>query len=826
MSKQSNHNTALPQPLDSSHCIAINAARRAADRIAPVWPLDKSVAVNPWWHWRKRPIAQVAAHLRSLKDIRLLMPKAYYRRNWQNTILPEHLFQSAAELEVNLPLSNLVDYLDEEDRVPLWRNLSDWCDNQPAQACKMPWGEEIIQQMSQSCGLFFSYPDRADESADFYTFWHELVRQDAGITILMGEPDLQQFLHALPATPDAVISGFYGELQTHIALDESEFEAYCLALILDINGWASVFAQRQWLQAASESGAAGTTALLAVRMAWEWAIWRLLDKRGESGQIIQQRFTEQFHQNSVREAHCHESQAIAWVWQRALELSAQQPLQAQLLSAKPASIQPPLLQAVFCIDVRSEPMRRALESISPDIQTLGFAGFFGLGISYDPHGLGLQRPQLPALLTPSLCARPILQRKPQRLAPFWRADATSKASSQASANFGWVEAKGLLDGIGLLRQSFGRGHASNPQERFDHIDGWELWAEDKPLGTEQIAPLLAGVLQHMGLRDNFAERILLVAHASCTANNALAAGLDCGACGGQSGQVNVRVLAYFLNLASVREALSALGIQIPESSRFVPCLHNTTSDDIEWFQCPSASPNKDPEAWQGWLTQAGDVARAARAPAMAIESKTTTQRHDAFTQLTHDWAQLRPEWGLANNAAFVVAPRQATRSLNLNGRAFLHDYQSQTDTDFATLELIITAPMVVTHWINFQYNASMTDTQRYGSGNKLLHNVVGGNLGVFEGNGGDLRIGLPLQSLHDGKDWRHQPVRLSVYLAAPQQAIAAIIARHPDIAALINNDWLYLYQWDFHKQSICRYYREQWHVLPANPLANLKEQVA
>ena len=830
MNAQPNHNNDVPSPIDNRNRVAINAARRAVDRIAPVWPLDKSVAVNPWWHWRERPIAQVAARLRSLKDIRMLMPKAYYRRHWQQSILPEHLLQAAAELDVQLPMANLVDYLDQEDYVPVWKNLSDWCDNEPEQAHKMPWGEEITQQISQTCGLFFSYPDRAakgaEQAANFYTFWHELVRQDAGITILMGEPELQGFLHALPTTPEALISGFYRELQTHTAVDETEFEAYCLALMLDINGWASVFAQRQWLQPVPDSGAAGTTALLAVRMAWEWSIWRLLDQRGESGQIIQQRFVEQLHQNSYREAHCHQSQTCAWVWQRALELSAQQPLQTQLLAAKPAPAPPPSLQAVFCIDVRSEPMRRALESISPDIQTLGFAGFFGLGISYDPHGLGLQRPQLPALLTPSLCARPTLQRKPQLLTPLWQADAASKASGQASANFGWVEAKGLFDGIGLLRQSFGRGHASNPQERFEHIDGWELWAEDKPLGTEQIATLLAGVLQHMGLRDNFAERILLVAHASCTANNALAAGLDCGACGGQSGQVNVRVLAYFLNLAPVREALRALGIHIPASSRFVPCLHNTTSDDIEWFHCPSAPANKDPEVWQGWLIEAADVARAARAPAMAIESKTTTQRHGAFKQLTRDWAQLRPEWGLANNAAFVVAPRRATRSLDLNGRAFLHDYQWQSDTDFATLELIITAPMVVTHWINFQYNASMTDTQRYGSGNKLLHNVVGGNLGVFEGNGGDLRIGLPLQSLHDGQDWRHQPVRLSVYLAAPRQAIAAIVERHPDIAALINNDWLYLYQWAPDEQHICRYYREQWHALPASQLASQQEQVA
>jgi len=59
--------------------------------------------------------------------------------------------------------------------------------------------------------------------------------------------------------------------------------------------------------------------------------------------------------------------------------------------------------------------------------------------------------------------------------------------------------------------------------------------------------------------------------------------------------------------------------------------------------------------------------------------------------------------------------------------------------------------MIVTHWINFQYYASVTDNNVYGCGDKTLHNVVAGHLGVFEGNGGDLRVGLPMQSLHNGQ---------------------------------------------------------------------------
>lgn len=122
----------------------------------------------------------------------------------------------------------------------------------------------------------------------------------------------------------------------------------------------------------------------------------------------------------------------------------------------------------------------------------------------------------------------------------------------------------------------------------------------------------------------------------------------------------------------------------------------------------------------------------------------------------------------------------------------------------------MTAPMVVAHWINMQYNASVTDNSKFGSGNKVLHNVVGGHIGVFEGNGGDLRIGLPLQSVHDGERWRHEPLRLSAYLAAPTEAIEAIIARHESLQSLVGNGWLHLFALDDESGEILAYRQGEW----------------
>jgi uncharacterized protein YbcC (UPF0753/DUF2309 family) len=127
--------------------------------------------------------------------------------------------------------------------------------------------------------------------------------------------------------------------------------------------------------------------------------------------------------------------------------------------------------------------------------------------------------------------------------------------------------------------------------------------------------------------------------------------------------------------------------------------------------------------------------------------------------------------------------------------------------------------MVVTNWINLQYYASVTDNLKYGSGNKLLHNVVGGHIGVFEGNSGDLRGGLAIQSVHDGQQWRHQPLRLSVYIAAPREEIARIVSQHPHIADLVNNQWLFLFQVDesanpVNQCAIWQWQHNQWQPAP------------
>jgi len=776
-----------------------NTINEAAARIAPVWPLDNAIAVNPWWHLRDKPFSDVAASLETLGHAKCLMPKSFYRKHWHNSINEKHLYAASKEKGYEGDLSELVAFLDEDDQaLPHWHNFSELLDALPEHAKKMPWRDEIQQQISQFCGLYFQHGEQMQQTG-FYRAWLDVAKKDKGIEVLMGEQGLNKQFQALPDCPVAlceqVIDGFNSP---------AHFAEYGHALLIDIHGWASWLAYQEWQDNFTGVENSMTQELLAIRLAWEWVLWTHSQSTlPNTFKHLRSRFLAQFDELPSYTAKHDEQQHVLWIWQQALEFSYQENLNKALLSAPtPKEITKPTLQAAFCIDVRSEPMRRALEAQNPDIETIGFAGFFGLPLEYAPEGTAYTRAQLPGLLHPTIQATQQTDstEKPSSAVHFLNRQ--QSAFDAAPASLGLVEMFGIFKAGSLLKQSLWPQQAMHAVNDLCDDRPFKLTANGSMIDLETKASLANDVLTNMGLTKRFASTILLLGHGSCTANNPQAASLDCGACGGQTGEVNVKVLAQLLNDHGVRDTLSRRGINIPQSTQFIAGLHNTTTDDIILYG------DYDTGLWQDWIRKATEKAQENRANSLSIE--TSGPLSSEYAKRSKNWAEIRPEWGLANNAAFIVAPRPITKSINLEGRSFLHDYQWQSDEGFATLELIMTAPMIVTNWINLQYYASVVDNKLYGSGNKLLHNVVGEHIGVFEGNGGDLRIGLSKQSLHDGKRWRHQPQRLSVYIDAPMNEIVNIVLKHQMLTELIDNDWLYLLHIDKPHQRISKYYKGDW----------------
>jgi len=318
-------------------------------------------------------------------------------------------------------------------------------------------------------------------------------------------------------------------------------------------------------------------------------------------------------------------------------------------------------------------------------------------------------------------------------------------------------------------------------------------------------------LKNMGLVSNFAKVVLICGHGSATANNPYGSALDCGACGGHAGDANARVAADILNQPAVREGLKAQGILIPSETVFIAALHNTTTDEIIIYEDKDLSANQsgELEKIKLWLAAASKQSRCERAALLGLGDVPEAELDEKFFARSRDWAQVRPEWGLANNAAFIAAPRERTRGLNLGGRTFLHNYDAKLDAEKSTLELIMVAPMVVASWINLQYYGSTVNNRLFGSGNKVLHNVVG-TFGVWQGNGGDLQSGLPLQSVHDGKRWMHEPLRLNVFIEAERSALESILAKQPGVRELIENGWVNLFAMDASAKHFWRYCGKQF----------------
>lgn len=781
------------------------AIDQACAAIAPSWPLDRYIAVNPWWGWIDQPITAVDAELARIAGTRLVMSNAWFRDAWrQGRIGRAALERAIAAAGSSRSIDELVAALDlpRQSAAPL-PLLSDSVDARRDLARAPAWTDAITHQISQHCAAWFDREQadwHLDVEAGLYASWREVVTADRGIGRLMGDAAVAPRARALPVDARAAIAHVLAKLD--IPADQAG--DLLRALLLRINGWAAWCAYERWQARLSGGDDHAIVELLAIRLGWEAMLDDGQRHAGSDWARWQQAWL------AAERAPSAPSNADAWIWQHALELQWQTQVADAIATQRPQGPAAPSVQAVFCIDVRSEVFRRALEQAAPSIETLGFAGFFGLPIQYTPLGTTATRPQLPGLLAPALdvtetsgaTARDAAFAEDRR-STLARKAAWSPFKRMPASGFTLVETVGIGDLFRLLGRSLVRG--GDPVA----IDAAGIGAAHRDATRPQLvladrvaqgADIARKVLHALGLEQGYARLVLLAGHGSRSANNPHAAGLDCGACCGQTGEVNARALANLLNDAGVREALARDGLLIPASTHFLAGMHDTTIDEVQLFDrdLVPASHASDLAALERALAAAGAAARRERAPALGLGGLVERPEalHTAVRARATDWAQTRPEWGLADNAGFIVAPRRRTRGIDLAGKTFLHDYDHRKDTDGSVIELIMTAPMVVTHWINMQYHASTVEPRRYGAGNKVLHNVVGARIGVFEGNGGDLRIGLPWQSVHDGERFLHTPRRLSVFIEAPQAMIDTVIERHAVVRQLVDGGWLHLFRID------------------------------
>ena len=745
------------------------AISEALKRIAPLWPLEHFVAVNPFLGFTDRPFAEACAVLRRTVGHAPVQSPDSYLAAWRSgQITVQDL---AAQADADWTPERLVGVLEQADDTPLSHPVFTFSDVLDHTLPHAHWSRFVAEEISKWCAVHFDRNQTTWVSPwrdqGLFAAWRSAAVHDRKPESF-GLPGFRALVRSLPDDPLASIRRCLARLEPS-GVDMADF---LHRQLVSVAGWAGHVQYLVREDALRGQDNPALMELLAVRLAYDTALHEAF---GTDPQVAAAwRCQKPASGTALRD------EALAR-WQAAYEMGYQRQL-AAALAGQPsaAAAMRPVVQAVFCIDVRSEIVRRHLEAALPGTRTLGFAGFFGFPVAHQTAHACRPAARCPVLLVP-----PVLSREtPPADAVRQRAEkATWKAFQNSAAScFTFVESFGLAFGAWLVASREKKAAGTPPRP------------EMVGLAAAERATLAEGALRGMSLTTEFARIVLLCGHGSHSANNPYASSLDCGACGGHAGDVNARLAAAVLNDPEVRAILAGRGIAIPDDTLFLAGRHDTLSDDFQIYDTASvpAGHRDEVAALVAALATAGAAARKERAPRLGLGRLEGPALDRMVRRRGTDIAEVRPEWALANNAAIIAAPRSRTAGLKLDGRVFLHEYDPAADPESKILTAILTAPVVVASWINLQYYGSRINPEVLAAGNKTIHQVVAG-IGVIEGNAGDLRPGLPLQSIHDGRKFVHEPRRLSVFIESEPSRIDAVLKANQGVRQLFANQWIHLF---------------------------------
>jgi uncharacterized protein YbcC (UPF0753/DUF2309 family) len=666
------------------------------------------------------------------------------------------------------------------------------------------WCEAFFDQGQASLPM----PNR---NLGFYKAWRELCKHDK--TLHQNNEEIKKWLASLPKNSEETVELCLQKLKIPV----DSYQSFITIMLAMLPGWAGYIKyQLYWKNDGYVQNANVELAdLLAIRLVISCILWP------HAAQLLK----NLSNVNPINAAILKKIKTNELKYQKDLLKKLYKP--ASLLKNNHEEVKNEIdAQLVFCIDVRSEPFRRALEA-EGKYQTFGFAGFFGVPISVRKLHEVEYTPLCPVLIAPQHyikeengCSHEVSRKDDLKRKLYIRCKRVYQSLKYTfSTPFALAEILGPWAGLNMLFKTFSPLALANlkngilqliwpPIEKklslLHHVD-----KDKKPeLGIpikEQCAYAENG-LRMMGLTKNFAPVVIFCGHNASTTNNPYASALDCGACGGRAGGNNAKVFAEILNNSKVRQYLINKNINIPANTVFMAAEHNTTTDKLVVFANVSSQLS---DVHKGILVSLENSLKNARLNNASwrlqqMENSIYAKKANVTASIelrSVDWAQTRPEWGLARNASFIIGPRKWTEGLDLEGRAFLHSYDWQIDKSGKLLETILTAPMIVAQWINCQYLFSTLHNVVYGSGSKITQSISG-KIGIMQGNASDLMHGLPLQSVYISNDNAfHEPMRLLVCLYAPRSMVSSIISRQVLLRKLFANEWVKLVTFDPIDQS-------------------------
>lgn len=489
------------------------------------------------------------------------------------------------------------------------------------------------------------------------------------------------------------------------------------------------------------------------------------------------------------------------IWQNAFEWSYYDEVLAGLQQLRTQKGEPTRthkhFQAVFCIDEREDSLRRHLEAMDKDCETLGSPGFFGVEFYFQPENGKFYEKLCPAPVSPKYLIKEYGSNHKRKHELLY-----TKKTHTLLWGFLSTLSLGLLAAGKLFLTIFRPKMSPAISNAFAHMNvdgqltienkGPEHRENDLQIGftVPEMATRVEGLLRGIGMVEHFAPLVYIVAHGSSSANNPHHGAHDCGACSGRPGSVNARVFAFMANHSEVRNELAKKGLHIPMGTQFVGALHDTAADEIAFYETHILSEQNSKSHLKNAATfeRALDMNAKERSRRFAsINTQASLGKvREAIRLRSVSLFEPRPELGHGTNALCFVGHRERTKGLFLDRRAFMNSYDYRTDLEGKLLLGVIRPLPVVCGGINLEYYFSRIDNYKLGAGTKLPHNVMG-LFGVANSSDGDLRPGLPLQMIEV-----HDPVRLLILVEHFPEVVLKTIQSEPALYEWFINDWVKL----------------------------------
>lgn len=657
----------------------------------------------------------------------------------------------------------------------------------------------------------------------FYRTWQRLIQHDPAL-----RKNQRKMFRNWPQDAETALEVVLSAFK----IPRPEMQNYLEGHLLSLPGWAGMML---WRSQQSQHEQSLLVEYLAVRISMEWVLVKpylplhinSVEKKVQLDPLIKAwiqygglsiekwlRMSTTQQEEYLTFAYMFIEKIRKKLWLEAWEQTYTEQLKTKIFAKQQVNgeTKSALAQFAFCIDVRSETFRRYLEKEGP-FETFGVAGFFGLPIETRELDCKHTHASLPVMHKPKHKIEERLdtneltqyQQRKQALDSVAYTFKTMKQNALPSLLLPEVS------GPWLMIQTLGRSFLPRKAGHFIRIlrESWLRKPETNltlhsvrnneseisvGFSKEDQVNYVRQTLKMMGLTKNFAPLIVICGHGSQSKNNPYAASLDCGACGGASGAFNARVLANLCNLPEVRNALLTEGIEIPDETVFVAAEHNTTVNELKWIYVPKLSRQAQ-ESFDRIEEVLPSVSHQANAECISqlptIDAYCKNPKAEAH-RIAEDWSEIRPEWGLARNAAFIIGKRELTHHCDLEGRVFLHNYDWEQDHDGEILANIIAGPGTVSQWINLQYYASTVAPHFYGSGNKGTQTITSG-LGVMQGVASDLLTGLPWQSvMKSDEEAYHAPLRLQIVIQAPREYVKRLLENDDVFNQKVQNGWVRL----------------------------------